>query len=173
MASKSLVLAALVLGACAAAPQESGGRAGDSDAASEQSPPEGHAALEAWLSTGAYQRWTSEPAAHAARAGSAHSVNRIYVNDILASAVGAGDWPEGAAAVKELYASTEASEPNGFAVARKARSDSAAGANWYWYEIIDGRVVADGFGSSGPAKTICVSCHVGAPRDQIFTELKE
>ena len=52
----------------------------------------------------------------------------------------------------------------------KLDDDSADGANWYWYERIEGSgVVADGTGDSGTAKSICVGCHAGAGIDAAHT----
>jgi hypothetical protein len=124
---------------------------------------------------------------------SPHGFNRIFSNDIIASnATGSGAWPKGAAAVKELYASATATTPIGIAVYLKVSDDSAGGSNWYWYERVPldsdaphdaNGVVADGMGSSGPAKEICVGCHTGAGidpahtpttggRDQVYTPVR-
>jgi len=144
-----------------------------------QLPPQGAAALEAWLSNGSYKDWQCEPAVHESRAPSPHSFNRICSNDVVsAHATETADWPRGAAAVKELYASLDAATPIGYAVYLKTKDESAAGASWYWYERVpldsaaphDGQgVVADGMGSSGTAKSICVSCHAAAGLDQAHT----
>ncbi len=160
-----------------------------------ETPPMGQASLEAWLATGAYKAWTSEPMVHAQRPPSPHGFDRIYSNDIItANATGTGSWPAGAAAVKELYASATDTVPVGYAVYLKTQADSAGGANWYWYERVpltsaaphnDAGVVADGFGTpdSGPPFMICVSCHGAAGsdaphtpsaggRDQVYTPLQ-
>jgi hypothetical protein len=128
-----------------------------------------------WLTQGAYKSWTCEPAVHEARSPSPHGYNRICSNDILSAAAGGGDpFPKGAAGVKELYADDTGGSPVGYAVYLKTKSDSEGGAAWYWYEVVppeskaphDGHgVVADGFGDSGPAKTICVGCHAAAGSD--------
>jgi Cytochrome P460 len=150
-------------------------RAEDSD----QLPPLGEAAVEAWLETGAYEDWHCEADVHESRSPSPHGYNRICSNDAIAAmAQGSGDWPKGAAAVKELYASESATEPTGYAVYVKTEEESAGGANWYWYERLPpsgaaadepGQLVADGMGDSGPAKTICVSCHAAAGADPMHT----
>jgi hypothetical protein len=88
---------------------------------------------------------------------------------ISAHAEGPADWPSGAAAVKELYASADATSPLGYAVYLKTRADSAGGAGWYWYERIGKDVVADGMGDSGTAKSICVGCHIAAGSDEAHT----
>lgn len=146
---------------------------------SDQIPPLGAANVEAWLETGAYEDWHCEPDVHESRPPSPHGYNRICSNDAIADAAsGSDEWPKGAAAVKELYASESAERPSGFAVYVKTEEDSADGANWYWYERLPpsgasadepGQLVADGMGDSGPAKTICVSCHTAAGTDAAHT----
>ncbi|MDQ3334696.1 MAG: cytochrome P460 family protein [Myxococcota bacterium] len=155
---------------------------GDGDStASEQTPPMGHDAIEAWLASAPsnYKTWAAETTVHPSRDPSPHGFNRIYSNDIIAAnASSTGPWPKGAAAVKELYASMTATTPIGIAVYLKLEADSAGGANWYWYERVpldhdaphDAKgVVADGRGDSGPAKAICVGCHAGAGVDAMHT----
>jgi len=144
-----------------------------------QTPPQGGTAVEAWLAKGDYKNWTCEAAVHEARSPSPHGFNRICSNDVIAgAATGTDDWPEGAAAVKELYASATDADPVGYAVYLKLDADSAGGSNWYWYERVPddstaphdaNGVVADGPGSSGPAQTICVGCHAGAGSDTAHT----
>lgn len=148
-------------------------------AADTQTPPQEATALEAWLVKGDYKAWSCEPAVHAARVPSPHGFNRICSNDIIsADAAGAGTWKKGAAAVKELYAAETDTTPIGVAVYLKIADDSAGGNNWYYYERVPldsmaphdaNGVVADGFGSAGPAKTICVGCHAGAGTDAVHT----
>jgi hypothetical protein len=132
--------------------------------ATSQLPPSGGTAVEQWIATGAYKSWTCEGAVHSARSPSPHGFNRICSNDAISSnAAGTSSWPEGAAAVKELYSSATATEPEGYAVYRKDAADSGGGANWYWYERTATGVVADGEGAPGSASnSICVSCHSGA-----------
>jgi hypothetical protein len=142
-------------------------------------PPQGADAVEAWLSEGSYKDWHCEDKVHASRSPSPHGFNRICSNDLIsAKATADSDWSKGAAAVKELYAGMDDSKPVGYAVYLKTDSDSAAGANWYWYERVpldsaaphDAKgVVADGLGDSGPAKTICVGCHAAAGSDMAHT----
>jgi hypothetical protein len=164
--------AALVL-ACS-----SSGSSAVADAGS-QTPPQGGTQVEAWLKTGAYNSWHCEPAVHASRKPSVHGFNRICSNDIIASnAAAASDWPEGAAAVKELYSSLTATSPDGYAVYLKTESASAGGANWYWYERVpldstaphdSAGVVGDGLGNAGVPKTLCVACHGAAGSDAAHT----
>jgi hypothetical protein len=142
-------------------------------------PPSGADAVEAWLGAGSYKQWKCESAIHVSRDPSPHGFNRICSNSEISTNAGAsGAWPVDAAAVKELYAAIDATAPVGYAVYLKTKSDSAAGANWYWYERVpldsaaphDGAgVVADGMGNSGAAKTICVGCHDAAGSDAAHT----
>ncbi|HEX6244646.1 MAG TPA: hypothetical protein VFZ61_27195 [Polyangiales bacterium] len=167
--------------------------AGAEPSEDDQIPPMGRDALEAWLADGVYNAWHCEPKPHLARSPSPHGYNRICANDAIADNIaGTDDWPKGAAAVKELYASADSSEIIGYAVYLKTEDDSAGGDNWYWYERLpldnpapqdDKGVVADGLGDQGPEKTICVGCHVAAGadpahtpsaggRDQVYTPVK-
>ena len=159
------------------APDAPGGSVGNSD---PQTPPTtGRADIEQWLAGGAYKAWACEPAVHASRDPSPHGFNRICSNGVVAAAAtGTAAWPKGAAAVKELYASMTATAPVGYAVYLKTDTDSAAGANWYWYERVplsstaphDGNgVVADGKGGSGTPMSICVNCHGAAGSDGAHT----
>lgn len=135
-----------------------------------QTPPMGATAVEAWLATGAYKQWACEPMAHAGRAPSPHGLNRICSNMVIAQdAAGSTPWPAGAAAVKELFSSATDTTPTGYSVYLKTAADSAAGANWYWYERIDASVIADGRGNGGPARSICVGCHSAAGKDPAHT----
>jgi hypothetical protein len=147
-----------------------------------QTPPEGETAVKAWLATGDYKSWHCQPAEHAARAPSPHGFNRICSNDVLSA--GSKPFPEGSAAVKELWSGI-GGKIVGYAVYLKTAADSAAGANWYWYEDDPtfnppNGVVADGMGNAGTPLTICVSCHTAAgsdaehvgPGDFVYTQVK-
>lgn len=136
-----------------------------------QTPPTGYTALEAWISEGHYLAWACEPAAHENRSPSPHGFNRICSNDLL-SAHGTGEYPVGAASVKELYAD-DATTIVGYAVALHGTAGTEGG-DWYWYERVpldhpaphdSNGVVADGTGEAGPAMQICVGCHVAAGLD--------
>jgi hypothetical protein len=151
-----------------------------SSASDAQTPPtSGRTDIEKWLSDASYKTWTCEPAVHAARDPSPHGFNRICSNDlIMAAAAGTGPWPKGASAVKEIYSSLTATTPVGFAVYLKTATDSAAGANWYWYERVPASsdaphdangVVADGKGGGGTALSICVNCHTASGSDTTHT----
>jgi hypothetical protein len=168
------LLAGAVLGALGCSDDDSMSTSGDE--VKTQAPPMGAAALEAWLADGAYKEWQCEEAPHAARSPSPHGVNRICSNALISEgAAGDGDWPKGAAAVKEIYAAIGDDEPIGYAVYLKTASDSEGGANWYWYERIGDTTPADGLGAQ-----LCVSCHAAAGaaaahtpspggRDQVYT----
>jgi hypothetical protein len=142
---------------------------GSGDDGDDQTPPTGASAVEAWIAQASYKTWACEPAVHAARSPSPHGFNRICSNDLIANnATATTEWPEGAAAVKELYESLDATTPIGYAVYLKHAPESASGANWYWYERTES-VVADGNGDVGAPKQICVGCHAGAGTDAAHT----
>jgi cytochrome c553 len=111
---------------------------------------------------------------HAARSPSPHGMNRICSNDLASGFSGTGERPEGTAAVKELYDSTGTTIV-GHSVYLKAAATSAGGANWYWYEKMPltaggaATVIADGYGDSGTAKSVCVACHAAAGSDAAHT----
>jgi hypothetical protein len=59
----------------------------------------------------------------------------------------------------------------GYAVGVKVKTTSDGGDSCYWYEGVPldsaappdkNGVVADGLGSAGAAKSICIGCHAGA-----------
>jgi hypothetical protein len=143
----------------------------DDTVSSLQTPPQGEQALETWLRAGHYKKWHCEGEVHESRSPSPHGFNRICSNDAIAEdAAGDSDWAKGAAAVKELYASADAADPMGYSVYLKTAHESAGGDHWYWYERFDAAgLVADGLGTSGAAKTICVACHIAAGSDTAHT----
>lgn len=148
-----------------------------------ETPPQGGVAvMKTWLATGAYKMWHCEATEHASKDPSPHGVNRICSNDKLAGAGASGNFPVGAAGVKELW-DKAGGTIIGYAVYVKTEVDSAGGVNWYWYEdnptlAPPPAVVADGFGTSGNPKDVCVACHVKAgsgfaatARDFVFTQV--
>jgi hypothetical protein len=175
------VIVTLATGACGddSSTTDAGSGSTDTGVTASQTPPMGRVAVEAWLATAQYRSWHCETAVHEARSPSPHGFNLICSNDLIAdNAAGTDAWPQGAAAVKELYAGAGDTTPVGYAVYLKVDADSAGGANWYWYERVPldhpaphdaNGVVADGMGSSGPAMTICVGCHAGAGTDAAHT----
>lgn len=150
---------------------------GQGTAGNAQTPPMGATAITAWLTQGHYRSWHCEMASHAARSPSPHETNRICSNDLLSSH-GTGEFPVGAASVKELFTASGTS-PAGYAVALHVKAGTQ-GDSWYWYETLPGSgVVADGLGDSGGAKSICVGCHVAAGSDAahaghdfVYTQVK-
>ena len=144
-----------------------GGGGGDA-----QTPPmSGHVDIQAWLAEGHYLSWTCEADPHAATIGvSPHGMQRICSNDLMA-AHGDGEYPVGASAVKELM--MDDGTRYGWAVSLHFQAGTE-GDSWYWYEQVhadhpaphdENGVVADGVGNSGPAMSICVSCHSAAGLD--------
>jgi len=130
--------------------------------------------VETWLKAGSYKSWSCETVSHPQIKVSPHGENRICSNELIANFTGEVDEerPKGSAAVKELY--NDDKELVGYAVSVKVADTSDGGANWYWYERLpldsaaphDAKgVVADGLGTAGPEKTICVGCHAGAGSD--------
>jgi hypothetical protein len=143
-----------------------------------QTPATGAAAdIDAWIAKGDYKKWKCESAVHEARSPSPHGKNRICSNDLL-SAAGDGEFPTGAASVKELY-DDAGTTIVGHAVYLKTKA--GAGESFYWYEVSSslGGVVANGTGDSGTAKSICVGCHSAAGADAnhsghdfVYTQVK-
>jgi hypothetical protein len=142
-------------------PADAGARPAEAGVAASQVPPRGRQALEAWLAEGHHRRWRCEPTISARRLNGAHGRTRICSNDALLASK-SGDYPPGAASVKELYTSSDG--PNGFAVSLKIASGSGPG-TWYWFERLGGSVFGDGDGTQA---TLCSGCHAGAPRDHVF-----
>ena len=155
-----------------------------SSAGTAQLPPTtGYKDVEAWLAKGYYKSWHSEAATHAARPPSPHGVNRIYNNaKVAAQAAGPGEYPVGAANVKELY---DAAGANiiGYAVEVHVSAGKDT-SNWYWYERNptlgapakngSAGLVADGVGptegvAGSPTDKVCTSCHTAAGIDAAHT----
>jgi hypothetical protein len=147
--------AAILLGAACTLP-------GAISSAQPADVPLGGAALEDWIQAGHYRQWRGESQVHASQ-GPHFGKVRAYLNPVLFDSMNAGkkDHPKGAIAVKELYGDGE--KVLGWSVAIKTDDASAAGANWYWYEKFEARVVADGKGI-----LLCRSCHL-AGRDYVLT----
>ena len=115
---------------------------------------------------------------HPAMKVSVHGQNKICSNDLIANFTGAAgtERPVGSAAVKELY--DDSATLVGYAVSVKVKATSDAGGGWYWYERVplnstaphnSKGIVADGLGSDGVAKSLCVGCHAGAASDDKHT----
>ena len=181
---------ALLLSACSSSDSSSvptapaadagpGTTAAASTAGNADTPATGtEAEVNAWLGLAEYTKgkWKCETAPHAARSPSPHGTNRICSN-VTTSAHGAGEFPVGSAAVKELYDSAGTAVV-GHAVYVKMKA--GGGESFYWFESTkaDG-VVANGVGERGAARTICVGCHDGAGsdanhsgHDEVYTQVK-
>lgn len=140
-------------------------------------PPTGSATdIQAWLASGAYKTggWHCEKAVRAGAPPSPHP-KQITCSNALASAAGAGEYPIGAANVKELY---DAAGTTVIGHAIELKTKAGGGEAWYWFETMtpDG-LVANGPGDKATAKAICVSCHstAGATtfgHDFVFTQVK-
>ena len=132
-------------------------------------PPQGQAALEAWLKAGFYKGWTCEDGIRDKRLNGAHGRHRICSNQLLMDSLD-GPYPTGAASVKEMYEAD--GRPNGFAVGLKV-TGGLEETSWYWYERTGtsptSRPVAEGVGTKlcGP------DCHNKAPRDHVFIRARE
>jgi hypothetical protein len=146
-----------------------------------QTPPTTSASdVEAWIAEGAYKAWKCETVVHPQMGVSPHGQNRICANDLTAaySRSGVSERPAGSAAVKELL--DDSSNLVGYAVSVKIKATSDGGGSWYWYERVpldspaphDARgVIADGLGTEGTAKSICVGCHAAAGSDSTHSVL--
>lgn len=154
----------LGLGACAA-PGEDEVDSGTTEPPAEVDPmvvPTEAGALLQWLEAEPYLDWPGESAIHDS-AGPHFGNVRTWVHPDLEASLAAGDaqHPSGAAAVKELYGDGEVRL--GWAVEVKLEDDSAGGDNWYWYELYEGGVLADGNGVG-----VCTGCH-GGGQDYVLT----
>ncbi|MFO0641610.1 MAG: hypothetical protein U0183_20470 [Polyangiaceae bacterium] len=148
--------------------------AGPATGGDAETPATGDAAtVKAWLESKAYTKWACEPAPHPGRAGTGHSANRICSNGLL-SRHGAGEYPVGAASVKELFDGN--GTLTGYAMLLKTKPGGVE--SFYWYENIGASVIANGQGDSGSAKSVCTGCHDGAGKngqtghDGVFTQVK-
>ena len=149
----------------AGCPSKEAGCPASSTPGDAQTPATGTAAeIDAWIAKGDYKAWHCETAPHASRSPSPHGPNRICSND-LSNAHGTGEYPTGAASVKELY-DTGSTKIIGYAMARKM--SAGAGDSWYWYET-NGSVVANGLGKSGSDADFCVGCHSKAGSDAMHS----
>lgn len=162
-----LVVSLCILAGCGSDAADAGSAAPGS---AQLPPTTGSVDLEAWLARGDYLDWRCETVSSPQRKVSPHGQNRICSNDLIVDFEGGvGDErPKGSAAVKELY--DDDTKLVGYAVEVKTAETSDEGANWYWYERLPGTgVVADGFGTSGNPKTVCVGCHAAAGSDETHT----
>lgn len=172
--------ASMMVGACFdAEPREVGTpdvvlEAGATPGPEFTTPPQGRAALNAWLDQGFYRRWQCQPEPHTNPSFSGHAVTRVCMNRLWLETPATQPFPAGAAAVKELYDCTMRNLI-GFAVSLKVGPTNTP-ADWYWFQQLpagaqneslpepiepDG-VVADGIGTAGNAQRVCSSCHAVA-----------
>lgn len=192
------LMASIVLFGCsstdATAPPATGGGVTNVDGqpanvGTAQLPPTGKFAdIDMWLAKGDYKSWHCEAAPHDARSPSPHGKNRICSND-LSSSHTTGEYPVGAANVKELYDEAGA-KIIGYAIESHVTT-GAKGDSWYWYErnplvgapAKDGSagLVANGLGLTAgtPERDVCVGCHAGAGSDAahsghdlVYTQVK-
>ena len=131
-------------------------------------PTAGYDQIEPWFRAGFYQQWHCEPDVHEGRSPVPPGKTRICSNELL-SAAGAGDYPVGAASLRELYDAAGANVV-GFSVQRKVAAGNSAAA-WYWYDRVpldsglahDPRGVAvDGTGDTVAVQETCTACHLQA-----------
>jgi len=128
------------------------------DLAAQTPPISSAAAIEAWLQAGSYKNWACEAQAQAPRAGSGHTPARICSSPLL-ELQGDGNFPVGAASVKELFSNGQL---NGYALGVKVQAGNSAD-SWFWYERIGSSTFAN-----STAAAICENCHRTAPRDRVF-----
>ena len=138
---------------CGGEPNQPPGPSGSGDA---QTPPMGMAALNAWLSKADYKTWACETSPMNARPNGAHARNRVCSNQKTQQNSG-GEYAVDAASVKELFGSSD--QIIGYAVSRHIKAGKSAD-SWYWYEISNGSVFADGVGAG-----VCNGCHSAAGTD--------
>lgn len=144
--------------------------AGDSE-----TPATGRAELvAAWVARGDYRRWTCEPAGHPQRPPSPHGRNRICNNRKIVEH-GVGEYPTGAASVKEVF--DDLGKLTGHLIAAKLGAGGAEA--WVWYMESDGVVTLNGRGDTPDPVSKCVYCHQLAGSDAehgghdfVYTQLK-
>lgn len=141
-----VVFMLLAAAACPEAP-------GAEEIGDPETPPEGDAAMRAWLDEEHYLKWACEDSVTAAVSGSPHGRKRVCSNAALSAGLDEVPLPVGAATVKEIY---DDDERTGFAVMRKV-AEGEDGDAWYWWERLGLITVVNERGASG-----CVGCHEGA-----------
>lgn len=115
-----------------------------------------------WLTQAYYKRWSCEPAFRPALGEtgiSPHGMSRTCSNNLLSSSSDVGEYPVGAASVKELADSN--GNLRGYSISRHILAGTRA-ATWFWFERnIQGVVVAAGTGERTP-QDVCSNCHAKA-----------
>ncbi len=120
--------------------------------------PSDAAAVRAFLDAGTYKAWPRESVVHIS--DGPHNVNvRVYLSPELDASLKAKnlEHPKGIAAVKEIYGSAGKDTVIGWAYMTKTDAKSSAGANWYWYEVLDKAV---GTVTEGKSLSPCKGCHM-------------
>lgn len=114
-------------------------------------PPTEEAALLAWLDAESYTSWPAESGIHASTGP--HGDVRTFINATLEASLTASnaEHPLDSATVKELYDGDN--NLIGRSVMLKVEM-GAGGDGWYWFEILNDNVLADGTGAGG-----CTGCH--------------
>lgn len=127
--------------------------------------------ITAWLAGGAYKAWKCQPAGHAPVGNSPHGPNRICNNTALSNTA-SGNYPVGAASVKELLVADGGTAIVGYAIGLKTVAGASNGASWYWYLKNNGNLVVNGKGKAANDDG-CSSCHQAAApgRDFVFTQV--
>lgn len=125
-------------------------------------------ALQPWLIEGSYRTWAHESARHPSSGPHAQEVV-TYLSPSLEESLRtkAKTHPLRAAAVKELF---KGGKHVGWAVAVKTSPDSAAGKNWFWYEVLSTAPAARA-AYEGTGVEICRDCHTeNGGIDQVLTD---
>lgn len=151
--TRSIALLAVVLAGCTDEPRSFGDVVTDPDV-----PPRGEGDIDDWIAAGHYLAWRCEPMPVDVRFGSPHRPQTRTCNNVKLAPTGTGELAIDAASVKEMY--DDAGGIKGFGVSRKVTVGGADG--WYWYEKINGNVLAD---DMGPPAGSCSGCHQDAMRD--------
>ncbi len=127
---------------------------GDPQPCSGELLPQDEFELIAWLEGGGYTDWAAESGIHDSTGPHFGDV-RAFVDSCLFDSLDAAatEHPPGSASVKELYGGGD--QILGWAVMLKVEP-GAGGDTWYWFEVYNGTVYADGTGAG-----LCTGCHGG------------
>lgn len=130
------------------------------------------AGIEHWLDAVFYETWACSEIRPSRPPGGTTPM-RVCSNH-LASTHGAGEYPIGSVAVRELYDASH-TRITGRAVIVKTKA--GGGEAWYWYERRDGTLNASAMGDASQAKP-CVQCHQRANaslfgHDLVFNQVAE
>ena len=112
-------------------------------------------ALLTWLQEGNYSEWAHDAVVH--DSASPHKRVKIFLNDILAASMAAGNTvhPNGAASVKETYTGDE---HTGWVVDIKTQDDSDGGKGWYWFKA-EKTDTPDKITVAENGYAMCTGCH--------------